>query len=398
MQCFKLLTTMSFDIQQIEILHLQLPLKFNFKSAKATLSKRDTLLIKVKDNSGLTGYGEVVAFTEPFYTNETLSSALNLLKTKYIPELLAEKINHPFDVHAIFDLSSPMALAGLENALLDLYAKRHNKNLIEMLFEEKLSAQIDVGIALGDMPYAQLEHMVAKYVEQGCKRFKFKIFPSADWSCLKKLQQIRQKFPNLIMLADANASYSFNKTHMEELKAYNDLNLACIEEVFDLGARSIHHYNNDDFDAYVDAMQQLQFKICHDESLLSLEDMHKAFEQKILKMINIKIGRLGGLFYITKVIDFCRKHHIPYFIGSMVESGISKILHVQLAALEGAYIAGDLSDSARYFEQDLITPPIVSRQGKILVPRGIGIGVQIDKLTLKKYTKNEWYFGIDRLV
>ncbi len=378
------------QIQSVEIFHLQLPLKFNFKTAKTLLNQRDTIIIKVKDDSGYKGYGEVVAFTEPFYTAETLSSALVALKNQYIPKLLKTKINHPFDIHNFFGLSPSMALAGLENALLDLYAKKSGQNIIEMLFGEPLSDNIDVGIALGDMHLSDLLSQVALHVEHGCNRIKFKIFPNHDNTCFKKLQKIRQAFPDLTMLADANASFSLNPSDIKKLELYNELNLVCIEEAFDMGGKTISHYNKNTVSEYAKALKKFNFKLCHDENLLSLDDMYKAYDANILQMINIKIGRLGGLFYVLKVIDFCKAHKIPYFIGSMLESGISKILHVQLAGLPWACMAGDLSDSARYFEQDIIKPAIVSKHGIISVPKEVGIGVLVDKAMLKKYTKQSW--------
>ncbi len=380
------------NLQSIKILHVQLPLNFEFKTAKTLLKHRETLIIVVQDSDGLRGYGEAVAFTEPFYTNETLASALQVLKNDYIPRVLSEKIKHPFDIHNFFDLSSPMALAGLENALLDLYATKKELNIIEMLFDEQLQDHVDVGIVLGDMSYTNLQTKVSQYLEQGCTRFKFKIFPSEDCSSLKKVQKIREQFPHITMLADANTSFSFKQSDLEELTLYNNVGFECIEEVFDMGNKSISHYTTTDFQTYNKV--QFNYKICHDESLLSLDDMHIAFEHNILQMINIKIGRLGGLYYVKQMIDFCRKQNIPYFIGSMVESGISKILHVQLAALQGAYIAGDLSDSKRYFEHDLIEPEIISNKGKIKVPRKAGLGVEVNKTMLKKYTKQAWTFNI----
>ncbi len=384
---------MALEIQSIEIMHVQMPLKFEFKTAKTLLTNRDTIIIIVEGKSGYVGYGEVVAFTEPFYTTETLTSALQILKSQYIPKILKETINHPFDIHCFFDLSSPMALAGLENALLDLYAKEREQNIIEMLFQEQLNEHIEVGIALGDMPIDALLNRVALHVEQGCKRIKFKIFPSESFTSFKKLQKVRQAFPKLIMLADANASFVFNSHKCDELELYNELNLACIEEGFYIDNKPIHEYDDKTFKMYNDKIKKLNFKLCHDESLLSVQDMMKAYENDILQMINIKIGRLGGLYYTSKIINFCREKNIPFFIGSMLESGISKILHVQLAALPWSCMAGDLSDSARYFEQDIIQPCIVSKHGKIAVPSGAGIGVLVDKAILKKYTVQSWHFS-----
>ena len=99
-------------------------------------------------------------------------------------------------------------------------------------------------------------------------------------------------------------------------------------------------------------------QFCLDESILGYDDLSYAIEYGLIDVLNIKVGRMGGLFQQKQLLNLCRERHIPYWIGSMVESGVSKMLHVQLAALGDSYMAGDLSDSNRYFEQDLIFPDL----------------------------------------
>ncbi|NMB64259.1 MAG: o-succinylbenzoate synthase, partial [Spirochaetes bacterium] len=104
------------------------------------------------------------------------------------------------------------------------------------------------------------------------------------------------------------------------------------------------------------------------------------------KVLNIKVGRVGGLYYAKKMIELCRKSNIEYWVGSMMESGISKILHVHLASLKDTYIPGDLSSSNRYFKRDIIKPEIIVRNGIIKVPESYGLGVDVDEVSLKNYT------------
>ncbi len=381
-------------IKCVEIYHLQMPLKFSFKSAKTLLTKRDTIIIKVYDNHGNSGYGEVVAFRDPFYTDETCSSALQVLQDKYIPAILEQSISHPFDIHDLCAHTSSMALAGFENSLLDLYAKMQGKNLIQMLFGQALQDEIDVGLVFGDMPIHELEVKVDAAIKQGCKRIKFKIYPQINMgadNCYEKIKYIRKKFPNIHMLADANASFNIN--NIEAIKQYDDLDLLCIEEPFALLMPQISSYSSKDFANLRQARKNIKTKFCYDESLLTLSDMQKAYDEGVLQMINIKIGRLGGLYYVMQVLEFCKANNIPFWIGSMLETGISKILHVQLAALGQSCMAGDLSDSKRYFDEDVIKPDINSQHGKIKVPCGLGIGVEVQEQVMKKYCKSKLVFG-----
>jgi len=144
--------------------------------------------------------------------------------------------------------------------------------------------------------------------------------------------------------------------------------------------------NSENFLEYQKLQKELRTPICLDESIQTVNDLKTAILLKAFKVLNIKVGRVGGIYYAKQMIDLCRENDIKYWIGSMVESGISKILHVHLAGLNDTYIPGDLSSSKRYFKKDIIKPEIIARNGIIKVPKGYGLGVEIDEATLREYT------------
>ncbi|MCM1991774.1 o-succinylbenzoate synthase [Oceanirhabdus seepicola] len=358
-------------IEKIELFHIKMPLKFTFKSSQTTLKHRETIIIKAIDELGNIGYGEVVAFNEPFYTDETLTYSKDILKNVYIPNVINKDMEHPFHIHLWSDPIYPMALAGLENALVDLYARRQKKSIMDVVFNEETNDSIYGGIALGDLDVESLIEQINLYIKHGYKRFKIKIKPEDG---LNKLRAIREKFPHIQLLADANRSFKNGQIPM--LKKIDELNLLCIEEPLYSG----------DFQAYKKLQEEMKTPICLDESIQTIEDLNTAIKLKVLKVVNIKVGRVGGLYYAREMIKLCRKNNIEYWIGSMLESGISKMLHVHLASLKDTYIPGDLSPSKRYFEKDLITPEITAENGIIIVPEGYGLGVEIDEDTIKDYT------------
>lgn len=382
------------NISCIELYHLHMPLTFDFVTAKMVLQHRDTLIIKIINEDYVKGFGEVVAFIDPLYTNETLEDALEFLKKIAIPDILQNPLDHPFDIHDRFKNEIqhfPMALAGLENALLDLYTKKKEENIIFSLFNEKINTSVPLGIVFGDLPL----HTLCKKIDEqinihspnytNCQRFKIKIKPREackinEMDSFEKVKILTERFPHLQFLVDANASFSLENA--KEIKAYDALNLLCIEEPFAI--QRLHDYKK--------ITCNIKTPICFDENIQSLEDVKLAYGLGILQMINLKIGRMGGLYPIKKTIDFCREKDIPFWVGSMVESGISKILHVQLSALKGNCMAGDLSDSKRYFKKDIIKPDIKSINGQIPVPHGKGIGVEVDEEALEEYCFQVWKF------
>lgn len=356
-------------IKKIELFHIKMPLNFTFKTSKTAMDYRETIIIKVEDEFNNKGYGEVVSFHEPFYTNETLEISKQALINEYIPTI--KDISHPFDIHKNSDMTYPMAVAGLENALIDLYSKRNRKSIMELVFNEKTNRQVYAGVVLGDLEISMLIKQIEDYKKAGYIRFKIKIKPQDGFI---KLKTIRECFPDIKLLVDANKSYGIEQ--IDELKKFDQLNLLCMEEP--LNSESLLEYQK--------LQKELRTPICMDESIQTINDLKTAIRLKALKALNIKVGRVGGLYYAKQMIELCRENNIKYWIGSMVESGISKILHVHLASLKDTFIPGDLSSSNRYFEKDIIKPEIIVKNGKIEVPKGYGLGVEIDEKLLKGFT------------
>ena len=359
------------QIEKIELFHIKMPLNFTFKTSQASIKYRETIVIKVEDELQNIGYGEVVSFNEPFYTNETLIVSKQVLINKYIPKLIHKVMNHPFDIHKNLDMAYPMALAGLENALVDLYAKRNKLSIMEFLFNEETNEEIYAGVVLGDLDILAILKQIEDYQKEGYTRFKIKIKPEDGFI---KLKAIRENYPNIQLLADANKSYGIEQ--IDELKKFDEFNLLCIEEPL----------NSESFLEYQKLKKQIHTPICLDESIQTVNDLKTAILLKAFKVVNIKVGRVGGLYYAKQMIQLCRENNIKYWIGSMVESGISKILHVHLASLKDTYIPGDLSSSKRYFKKDIIKPEIIAVNGRIKIPKGYGLGVEIDEDILKQFT------------
>lgn len=365
-------------IKQVTMYHAQLPMKFNFKTAKTTLKLRDTIILQVEDQEGLSGFGEVVSFTTPFYTSEIFESSWEKLEKDYIPSLLSLELSHPFEIHDYFKEPFPMAIAGLENALLDLYYKEKNENLMSSLFHEKLKTQIPRGAVLGDMALPQLLDEIKQLESKGVRRIKLKIKPEDGF---ERTKFAVEKFPQLTFAVDANQSFH-PKEDWEQIQKFDDLNLVCIEEPF----------QNPSFSELTELSAQMKTPLCFDESVQTLEQLKAIAKLPGKTMLNVKIGRLGGLYQTQQAIYFCRENGIDFWIGSMVESGISKILHVQLAALPDNVMAGDLSDSSHYFEEDLISPEIIFRNGFMTVPFGAGIGVAVNTDALQRYSVKKEIF------
>lgn len=372
-------------ITKVALYHVQLPMKFTFKTAKGEVKVRDTIVIRIEDDKGHVGYGECVAFVDPFYTAETVGSCWKKLKEHYLPTLLGKPAD-PSVVAPWVQDKRPMTVAVVENALFHVKCARLGVNTVEYVIGQPLGPRIPMGVVIGDIPLDKIVPAVQSYVDLDCERIKLKVSPKDGY---ERVAVVRNAFPNLTLAVDGNQSYSYDD--LESVRAYDEFHLACVEEPFQM--ENLQEYYA--WKQGVGPKWNIETKICLDESILSFEDLVYAHTHGLLDVLNVKVGRLGGLTMAKQAIDYCRDHGIGYWIGSMVESSISKLLHVQLAALGDAYMAGDLSDSLRYFHQDLTEPALAFTEGYMTVPNGVGLGATVKEEVLEQYciAKETWTYS-----
>ncbi|OLS35811.1 o-succinylbenzoate synthase [Bacillus sp. MRMR6] len=362
------------QIAYINLNVIKMPLKVPFQTHLGNVTERESIIIEVVDNEGISGYGECVAFTTPWYTEETVKTCFHMLTDILIPLLQTNPIKHPEEAGGIFNFvrRNNMAKAGLEMALWDLFAKQSGRSLSALLGGTR--EVIPSGVVVASNSIVTALKQIESYLVEGYQRFKVKINPLNDYSFLS---EIRQHFPDLPMMADANSAYTLN--HLEQLKALDELDLLMIEQP--LGC--------DDIIEHAALQKELKTPICLDESIVTLEDAKKAIDLGSCKIINIKAGRVGGLNEAKKIHDYCYAREVPVWCGGMIEFGISRAHNIALASLPGFSIPGDISASSRFWEEDIIFPDVKVNKGFISVPTIPGIGFEINKKRLEQCNKME---------
>ena len=284
-------------ITEVIIRHLQMRLKSPFTTSFGTFENKEFLLLEVKDEAGTIGWGESVAFDAPWYSEETLKTNWHMLEDFLIPLILNKEIKHPDEVSEIFKSirKNNMAKSAIEGAIWDIYAQQTNQSLASALGGKK--DKIEVGISIGIQPSIEkLIDLVDGYVQQGYKRMKIKIKPGRD---VEVLRALRERFPDVPLMADANSAYRLEDIDL--LKQLDEFNLTMIEQPL----------ASDDIIDHAKLQKQLKTPICLDESIHSLEDARKAIELGSCGIINIKIGRVGGLTESKKIHDYCESKGIP---------------------------------------------------------------------------------------
>ncbi len=350
-------------IERVELHHIELPLVAPFETSFGRETTRACIIVAVHAG-GFTGWGECVADRAPWYSPETVDTAWHIMRDFLIPALLGQTIDAPGDVPRLFERvrGHPMARGGIENAVWDLVAQAQGVSLAQLVGGHR--ERVPVGVSVGIEPtLPALVDSVARYVADGYRRVKLKIKPGWD---IDVVRAVRERWPDLPLQVDANSAYTLDDAPVfQALDAYD---LLLIEQ-------PLHH---DDIVDHAKLQAQLHTPICLDESIHSFEHARWALDLQAARVINIKVGRVGGLTAAKQIHDLCAERGVPVWCGGMLETNIGRAANIALASLPNFALPGDISASARYYHEDIATPNFVlNDDSTITVPTAPGLGVEI---------------------
>lgn len=350
-------------LERIELHHVEMELAHPFEASFGRQITRPCVLVSVH-SEGLVGWGECTVGAGPWYSSETVETAWHVLRDFAVPAVLGRELASPADVAALTESirGHRMARAGLENAAWDLFARARGVSLADLLGATR--ERVPVGVSVGIEPtLEQLLANVEAYVAQGYGRVKLKIKPGWD---VQVVAAVRERWPELPLQVDANSAYTLADTAI--LKELDRFDLLLIEQ-------PLHH---DDIADHARLQAALQTPVCLDESIHSPAHARWALDLNACRVINIKVGRVGGLTAAKAIHDLCAAHDVPVWCGGMLETNVGRATNVALAALPNFALPGDISASARYYRQDIAVPNFeLNADSTLSVPDGPGLGVEV---------------------
>jgi O-succinylbenzoate synthase len=365
--------TTAVKITRIELRLVRLPLVHFFETSFGRTYDRTFLLVTVEDGS-VTGMGECVADADPYYSAETTETAWHVISTFIAPLVLGVTFDHPREVFAAMRRvrGHNMAKAAVEMAAWDLFGQQQGVSLSRLLGGTRPAIASGVSIGIQDS-LDDLIAAVARELAAGYQRIKIKIKPGWD---VEAVDRIRMRFGMIALMADANAAYNLaDAPHLARLDPYG---LMMIEQPLDY----------DDLFDHATLQRLIKTPICLDESIHSVRQARDAIDAGACRIINIKPGRVGGFTESLRLHDLTAARGIPVWHGGMLESGIGRAHNIHLASLPNFTLPGDIAGSRRYYQPDLIDPPIVvSPDGTIPVPTGPGIGVHVVRERVERATE-----------
>ncbi len=360
------------NLEKLELREIEMPLKNAFETSFGVTTSRRVVIARVTDKSGAAGYGECTAMSHPFYNSETVDSTWSMITNHIVPMLSAARISTAEQVSdSLASIKgNRMAIGTVETAIWDLESKHLNKPLWAHL--GGTLQKINCGVSIGIQKSKEiLVEKVAAEIESGYQRIKIKIKPDQD---IELVKAVRLQFPNILLSVDANSAYSLDRDLriMEEL---DDHDLLMIEQPLAAG----------DIIDHAKLQKRLRTPICLDESITCLRDARQALEIDACRIINIKLGRVGGHASARAIQELAVEKNVPVWCGGMLETGIGRAHNIAMSTLAGFTLPGDISASERYWENDIIRPPVeVSPQGTIDSPMNSGIGFDIDEQMIQR--------------
>jgi len=366
-------------IESIILREVHMQLKAPFETSFGTVQDRRILLVEVVAD-GVSGWGEVTTTESPVYNSETTGTAWHIISDFIAPFVIGRSLAKASDFPALLThiRGHEMAKSGVENALWDAEAQIKGVSLSKLLGGTLDEIACGVSLGIRENPQA-LVNRVDEELRSGYQRIKLKIKPGKDF---EYVAAVRKQFPNIRLSVDANSAYTLADT--EHLKKFDEFNLLMMEQP--LGWDDIYSHSK--------LQKQIHTAICLDECIQSTRDALTAIELEACRIVNVKLGRVGGHTEARRLQEACRERGVPVWCGGMLESGVGRAHNIAMSTLPGFVLPGDVSASLRYWNEDIIEPGVeVTPQGTIRVPKTPGLGYTVVRERVEELTvsRNQWH-------
>src|SRR5216684_2459873 len=359
-------------VEAVTIRELRMPLKYFFETSFGRSESRRVLLVTVHCE-GVEGWAECVAGDGPFFSYEWVETAWATLRDFLVPAVVGATLASGKESAERMSRvrGHNMAKAALENALWDAESHQKQQPLWKLLGGKLDEIACGVSIGIQDS-HEQLLEKIETELYAGYQRIKVKVKPGWD---LEVLTKIRKRWPRILLSCDANSAY--RPSDLEHLRKFDEFKLLMIEQPL----------WDDDIFQHAKLQRELKTRICLDESIRQVRDAEEAVELGACRIVNIKVGRVGGFSEAIAIHDLCQKHDVPVWCGGMLETGIGRAHNIALSTLPNFRLPGDVSAAKRYWEEDIVEPEIeVSSRGTIAVRNQPGAGYEIKKDLIQKLT------------
>jgi len=356
-------------IKDIDIYYFDIPLEQPFKIAIGTVHAANSVLVRVRTDEGITGFGEACPFLP--ITGETQETNIAVART--LRDMLLGK--DPLAVEPFLNQagnllhSNPSILAAFDMALYDISGKAASVPVYKLLGGELRPLETDITVDL-DTP----EKMAARakdFVAQGYNKIKIKVGqdPDMDIARLEAIRKVVGDSPAVSI--DANQGWTVPQA-LTALKGMEKFNILFVEQpvaAWDVeGMRAVR--------------ARSPIPIMADEALFSPQDALKLIRAEACDYFNIKLMKAGGLTGGLKIAHVAEAANIRAMLGCMLETRLALTAAAHLMTARKNIVFADLDGNASHTVDPVIGGMEV-KGGAITIPDSPGLGVDIDPAFLK---------------
>ena len=362
-------------IARVELFALELPFAEPFIISGGQIDARRSVVVLLHDDQGHVGYGEAAPDELPFYSEETLGSARDLITRVLVSRVADREFDSPEAVDAALRehvRGNPFARAGIETAAWDLEAHRRGTGLAQLVAERlgvAPGASFPCGVALGipaDGNPETLTRRVYDAVQHGYRRVKIKVAPGWD-DVAVRAARTGMAGTDLPLTVDANGAYAWPEDE-RALRALDDAGLLYIEQPL----------APDELVGHARLAQALATPLCLDETLRDAAAARQIVALDGPTVWNVKVHRVGGLTEACRIYRVAAECGARLWAGTMPESGIGSQAGIAVAALPGCVYPSDLEPSTRWFGRGVdVIKLTMSKDGRMAVP-GVSVARLLD--------------------
>ena len=352
-------------VTNIDLFRVSLPLVHEFETSSHRKSAIEHILVRMMDESGECGWGEIASPSAPYFCAETVETAELIARTYLLPLTVSHDWTHPAQLAGRWRIvrGHEFAKAGFDIAAWDLWSKLQGLSLSTALGGTR--RRVAAGVSLGiETTLERLLEQVQLHVDGGYSRVKLKVKPGWD---VEPVRAVREAFPGILLHVDANGGYAPDRESFARLARLDGYELAMIEQPF--APR--------EFVAHAELRRMVSTPLCLDESVVDIGDLTTMISLQAATILNIKVSRMGGLTPALDAYRVAQDNGVSVWCGGMHEFGVGRAANVALSSLADFPYPSDGSGSDKYYKRDVIEPEIVAVGGLVDVPQGVGIGHEV---------------------
>lgn len=363
-------------IKKIKVFKMNLALHEPFSISFKTYTQAQNEFVVIETDEGIKGYGE--GSPDKLITGDSQEEALMFLK-----HAAKELIGKPIDIELIhkhlsrleekIGFSSQTGKATLDMACYDIIGKKEGKPVYKLLGASEpqiVPSTLTIGIKSLEETAESARRYMELFKAYGLKRIKLKLSGNPDED-VKRVMKVADVFPGELTL-DANQGYKDPKaavTTFNKLYEMFGSRLLFIEEPCQKGNLEMMKYVTD----------HSLIPIFADETVTTLEDAKKVIEQNCASGINIKLQKVGGIYYATKIADLAGKKELKLMVGCNEETYLATSASINFVAGTPNVLSADLDSDLLLFDINIVCEDSKDsfRDGARMPTGKPGLGVEI---------------------